>query len=137
MRQKLEDAFMLANPMMFLTTARDKPGLELEVWTEAQEQKVGVRFGPALMADDWTIPRYIPEGLVWFAVNDSPPPLLPFGRFSRSCNGSPVRVSLEATGVYSLDLAFALDAEEGIEVAVLNPRSLIDLLKPFNGQKSM
>jgi hypothetical protein len=102
---------MLANPMMFLTTARDKPGLELEVWTEAQEQKVGVRFGPALMADDWTIPRYIPEGLVWFAVNDSPPPLLPFGRFSRSCNGSPVRVSLEATGVYSLDLAFALDAE--------------------------
>lgn len=35
---------------------------------------------------------------------------------------SPVRVSLEATGIYSLDLAFALDAAEGIEVAVLNPR---------------
>lgn len=31
------------------------------------------------------------------------------------------RVSLEATGVYSLDLALALDAAEGIEVAVLNP----------------
>ena len=26
---------------------------------------------------------------------------------------SPVRVSLEATGIYSLDLAFALDAAEG------------------------
>jgi transposase len=35
---------------------------------------------------------------------------------------SPVRVSSEATGIYSLDLAFALDAAEGIEVAVLNPK---------------
>jgi transposase len=35
---------------------------------------------------------------------------------------SPFRVLLEATGIYSLDLAFALDAAEGIEVAVLNPK---------------
>src|SRR5258708_2760892 len=35
---------------------------------------------------------------------------------------STVRVSLEATGVSSLDLALALDAAEGIEVAVLNPK---------------
>lgn len=34
----------------------------------------------------------------------------------------PVRVALEATGIYSLDLALALDAAEGIEVAVLNPK---------------
>src|SRR5580692_5877512 len=33
-----------------------------------------------------------------------------------------VRVSLEATGIYSLDLALALDRAEGIEVAVLNPK---------------
>jgi transposase len=33
-----------------------------------------------------------------------------------------VRVTLEATGVYSLDAALALDAAEGIEVAVLNPK---------------
>lgn len=32
------------------------------------------------------------------------------------------RVSLEATGIYSLDLALALDAAQDIEVAVLNPR---------------
>jgi hypothetical protein len=32
-----------------------------------------------------------------------------------------VRVSLEATGIYSLDLALALDAEADIEVAVLHP----------------
>jgi len=34
---------------------------------------------------------------------------------------APVRVSLEATGPYSLDVALALDAAEGIAVAVLNP----------------
>jgi transposase len=34
----------------------------------------------------------------------------------------PARVSLEATGIYSLDLALALDRADGIEVAVLNPK---------------
>jgi transposase len=33
-----------------------------------------------------------------------------------------VRVSLEATGIYSLDLALALDVAQNIEVAVLNPK---------------
>ena len=37
---------------------------------------------------------------------------------------SPVRVSLEATGIYSQDLALALDAAQGIEVAVLNPKAV-------------
>jgi transposase len=37
---------------------------------------------------------------------------------------APVRVSLEATGIYSLDLALALDRAEGIEVAVLNPKAV-------------
>lgn len=37
-------------------------------------------------------------------------------------HNAPVRVSLEATGIYSLDLALALDAETSIEVAVLNPK---------------
>jgi transposase len=36
--------------------------------------------------------------------------------------GNAVRVSLEATGVYSMSLALALDAAPGIEVAVLNPK---------------
>ena len=35
---------------------------------------------------------------------------------------SQVRVSMEATGIYSLDLALSLDAAEGIELAVLNPK---------------
>lgn len=36
--------------------------------------------------------------------------------------GRSVRVCLEATGLYSLDLALALHAASGIEVAVLNPK---------------
>ncbi len=39
-------------------------------------------------------------------------------------NGIPVRICLEATGLYSLDLALALHAAEGIEVAVLNPKKV-------------
>ena len=37
-------------------------------------------------------------------------------------SGTRIRVCLEATGLYSLDLALALDAAAGIEVAVLNPK---------------
>jgi transposase len=39
------------------------------------------------------------------------------------------RVSLEATGIYSMDLALALDAATGIEVAVLNPKRVHDFAK--------
>jgi transposase len=38
--------------------------------------------------------------------------------------GGQARVSLEATGMYSLDVALALDAADGIEVAVLNPKTV-------------
>lgn len=39
-------------------------------------------------------------------------------------NQTRVRVCLEATGLYSLDLALALHAASGIEVAVLNPKKV-------------
>jgi transposase len=38
--------------------------------------------------------------------------------------GGRVRVSMESTGPYSLDVALALDRAEGIEVAVLNPKTV-------------
>ena len=38
--------------------------------------------------------------------------------------GTQVRVCLEATGLYSLDIALALHAAAGIEVAVLNPKKV-------------
>lgn len=39
-------------------------------------------------------------------------------------SGTRVRVCLEATGLYSLDIALALHAAAGIEVAVLNPKKV-------------
>jgi len=39
------------------------------------------------------------------------------------------RVALEASGLYSLDLALALDSHEGIEVMVLNPARVRDYAK--------
>jgi transposase len=47
-----------------------------------------------------------------------------------------VRVSLEATGIYSLDLALALDAAEGIEVAVLNPKRIHDFARSLCRSKT-
>jgi transposase len=37
-------------------------------------------------------------------------------------SGTPVRICLEATGLYSLDVALALHTAAGMEVAVLNPK---------------
>src|SRR5258708_20795015 len=42
-----------------------------------------------------------------------------------------VRVCLEATGLYSLDVALALHAAAGIEVAVLNPKKGNPLAAPL------
>jgi transposase len=47
-----------------------------------------------------------------------------------------VRVSLEATGVYSMDLALTPDAAEGIEVAVLNPKRIHDFAQSLRRSKT-
>ncbi len=43
--------------------------------------------------------------------------------------GRPARVCLEATGIYSLDLALALHRAPGIEVMVVNPRVTKDFIR--------
>ena len=43
----------------------------------------------------------------------------------------PVRVCLEATGVYSLDLALALERAKRVEVMVANPRAIADFARAF------
>jgi transposase len=47
-----------------------------------------------------------------------------------------VRVSLEATGIYSLDLALALDAAPQVEVAVLNPKLVNRFAQTLSRSKS-
>lgn len=46
------------------------------------------------------------------------------------------RVSLEATGIYSLDLALALDAAAAIQCAVLNPKSVHSFAKTLRRSKT-
>jgi len=50
--------------------------------------------------------------------------------------GSLARVSLEATGNYSLDLAMALQEADGIEVAVLNPKTAKQFARSLERSKT-
>jgi transposase len=50
--------------------------------------------------------------------------------------GGPVRVSLEATGIYSQDVALALDRAAGIEVAVLNPKRVHQFAQTLGRSKT-
>jgi transposase len=49
---------------------------------------------------------------------------------------STVRVSLEATGLYSLDLALSLHASPGIELAVLNPKAVCRFAETLRRSKT-
>jgi len=53
-----------------------------------------------------------------------------------SKRGALARVSLEATGIYSLDVALALDAADGIAVAVLNPRTVHQFAESLRRSKT-
>ena len=44
-------------------------------------------------------------------------------------HGSEVQIVIEATGIYSLDLAFALQRAKGVEVMVANPRAIADFAR--------
>jgi len=48
----------------------------------------------------------------------------------------PVRVTLEATGIYSLDVALALDEAEGFGVQVLNPKKASDFARSLGRSKT-
>ncbi len=50
--------------------------------------------------------------------------------------GTRVRVCLEATGVYSLDLALTLHGAQGIEVAVLNPKRVCRFAETLRRSKT-
>jgi len=48
----------------------------------------------------------------------------------------PVRVTLEATGVYGVDVALALDEAEGLAVEVLNPKKASDFARSLGRSKT-
>jgi len=51
-------------------------------------------------------------------------------------SGGAVRVTLEATGVYGLDLALVLDEAEGFAVEVLNPKKASDFARSLGRSKT-
>lgn len=71
--RSFEDAFMLANPSLFLFDGSSTEEREDQAWTEAQGvKKSAFALEHALMKDEWNVPAYIRDGLIWLAKNDLP-----------------------------------------------------------------
>jgi putative ATP-dependent endonuclease of OLD family len=68
--RSFEDAYMLANPVMFPMTATTANTLEVEAGDMAGDvKKSNFALEHAISDTDWIIPRYIREGLVWLAAD--------------------------------------------------------------------
>lgn len=66
--RSFEDAFILANRKLFTLTETATGALETEAMALADEQKKSeFALKHAVMTEEWTIPRYIKEGLIWLA----------------------------------------------------------------------
>lgn len=73
--RSFEDAFMLANPTLFVFAGPGTEEREAQAWDEAKGvKKSEFALKHALVADTWNIPRYIAEGLAWLAEGNLPPP---------------------------------------------------------------
>jgi hypothetical protein len=77
--RSFEDAFMLANADLFTFAGPSTKEREAQAWDAAKkEKKSEFALKYALEEDNWNIPRYIREGLVWLAENEVPaPPIAP------------------------------------------------------------
>jgi putative ATP-dependent endonuclease of the OLD family len=76
--RSFEDAFMHANPTLHPLSGATRAAIENEAWNNAKElKKSDFALELALMTDEWTIPRYIHEGLLWLAASDLPAAAIP------------------------------------------------------------
>jgi hypothetical protein len=76
--RSFEDAFMHANPTLYPITGTTREERETEAWNEAKEvKKSDFALRLALAADDWEIPKYIRDGLLWLAACDLPATAIP------------------------------------------------------------
>ena len=70
--RSFEDAFMLANPNLFEITGETAGNRENQAWDAANTvKKSEFALTYAIRETDWTIPRYIDEGLSWLANIDA------------------------------------------------------------------
>jgi putative ATP-dependent endonuclease of the OLD family len=69
--RSFEDAFMLKNPEKFAIDATDP---EESAWKKAASvKKSAFALKYAIRDTDWSVPRYIAEGLAWLAAEGLPP----------------------------------------------------------------
>jgi hypothetical protein len=72
--RSFEDAFMLANPLLFPRTGTTGIDHENNAWEEAKTvKKSKFALEHALTVQEWNIPRYIREGLLWLSGDDAAP----------------------------------------------------------------
>ncbi|MFC1523815.1 ATP-dependent endonuclease [Thermodesulfobacteriota bacterium] len=68
--RSFEDAFFLANPDKFKITGETSNEREAQAWDQAKGiDKTKFALECAILDIDWTVPRYIDEGLRWLASN--------------------------------------------------------------------
>lgn len=73
--RSFEDAFMLANPVMFEITGGKAVECESQAWEAANAvKKSEFALTYAINTTDWVVPRYIDEGLSWLADIDAVEP---------------------------------------------------------------
>lgn len=69
--RSFEDAFMIANPSLFELAGLSLDKVEEQAWEQAKKlKKTDFALTYALEKNDWIVPRYIREGLVWLAASD-------------------------------------------------------------------
>lgn len=76
--RSFEDAFMLANQKMFGISAETRGEREQQAWDTVEKAvqdmgKTGFALKYAIEETDWTVPRYIADGLKWLSQNPPSP----------------------------------------------------------------
>lgn len=71
--RSFEDAFILANPALFPLGPGDQAALAYEM--AGEQKKSSFALDLAIERTQWTVPRYIAEGLRWLARGDPAPAL--------------------------------------------------------------
>lgn len=94
--RSFEDAFILANPALFLLGEGDKAALAYDL--AASQKKSTFALEHAIETTEWNVPRYIAEGLQWLAQGN-PAPIGPPGAVVAEIVAEVAGVDVNATEV--------------------------------------
>lgn len=98
--RSFEDAFILANPALFVLGEGDKAALAYDL--AANQKKSTFALEHAIETTEWNVPRYIAEGLQWLAQGN-PAPIGPPGAVVAEFVAEVAGVDINATAVDNHD----------------------------------